>query len=212
MAPTERRAAIVAATLPLLREKGRAVSTKDIAKAAGIAEGTIFRVFEGKDELVQSCIRQVFDTTALHEQLGRIDPDLPLRDRLAAGVRVMQEHLTGIFSLMTVLHTTGEPMDRPRAGKHLHDREKAAAQIDSDFERLIGGDAAELRLPVATVVGYLRMMTMSSVHPLLSTRGSTAEEIVDVILHGVLRSAEAPPGFGTQAVGSAHTVTSRGKN
>jgi AcrR family transcriptional regulator len=210
MAPSDRRAAIVAATLPLLREKGRAVSTKDIAKAAGIAEGTIFRVFDGKDELVQSCIRRVFDTAALHEQLNQIDDTLPLRDRLAAGVRVMQEHLTGIFSLMTMLHTTGQPMERPRAGKHLHDRERAAEQIDGDFERLIGPDAAQLRLPAATVVGYLRMMTMSSVHPMLSSRGSTAEEIVDVILDGVLQPAARHVDHVAEVVGT-HTVKSRGK-
>ena len=42
---------IVAATLPLLLEHGELVTTRQIAEAAGIAEGTIFRVFADKDEL-----------------------------------------------------------------------------------------------------------------------------------------------------------------
>jgi AcrR family transcriptional regulator len=43
--PEERRSMIVAATLPLLVEHGEMVTTRQIADAAGIAEGTIFRVF-----------------------------------------------------------------------------------------------------------------------------------------------------------------------
>src|SRR5690349_3699156 len=37
--PAERRAALVAATLPLISEHGPAVSTRQIAVAAGVAEG-----------------------------------------------------------------------------------------------------------------------------------------------------------------------------
>jgi len=50
--PDERRSMIVAATLPLLLEHGDRVTTKQIAEAAGIAEGTIFRVFADKDALI----------------------------------------------------------------------------------------------------------------------------------------------------------------
>ena len=45
MAPDDRRKAILAVLVPLIVEKGGDVSTREIARAAGIAEGTIFRVF-----------------------------------------------------------------------------------------------------------------------------------------------------------------------
>ena len=61
LSPDERRAALVDATVPLLLEHGRAVTTRQIAEAAGIAEGTIFRVFATKEELVDAALDAAFD-------------------------------------------------------------------------------------------------------------------------------------------------------
>ena len=52
MPPDERRDAIIDVVLPLLLEHGSDVSTRQIAEAAGIAEGTIFRVFPDKAALL----------------------------------------------------------------------------------------------------------------------------------------------------------------
>ena len=71
MPPEERRAALVEATLPLLLEHGATVSTRQIAEAAGVAEGTIFRVFESKDDLVHACLHDALTNVALAEQLRR---------------------------------------------------------------------------------------------------------------------------------------------
>ena len=49
MPAEERRTAIIEAVRPLLAEYGESVTSKQIAAAAGIAEGTIFRVFADKD-------------------------------------------------------------------------------------------------------------------------------------------------------------------
>ena len=59
--PSERRAAIIAATLPLLRTIGPPVTTREIAKAAAVAEGTIFSVFADKDDLIEATARAGFD-------------------------------------------------------------------------------------------------------------------------------------------------------
>ena len=54
--PDERRRAIVAATRPLLIEHGAGFTTAQVARAASIAEGTIFRVFASKQELLDAVI------------------------------------------------------------------------------------------------------------------------------------------------------------
>ena len=61
MSPDDRRKAIVAALLPLLVERGEDVSTREIAQAAGIAEGTIFRVFPDKGSLMLAAAEEAIN-------------------------------------------------------------------------------------------------------------------------------------------------------
>ena len=75
----DRRASLIEATLPLLRRHGATVTTRQVAEAAGVAEGTVFRAFGSKDELVHACAAAVFDTTQVLEQLGAVDRTLPSR-------------------------------------------------------------------------------------------------------------------------------------
>jgi AcrR family transcriptional regulator len=202
MAPAARRASIVAATIPLLRERGRAVSTREIARAAGVAEGTIFRVFETKDELVLACVHESFDTAHLRSALAAIDRGEPLRARLVAAVAVMQDHLAGIFALMSVLQSAGQPLQRHVDAEAMRRRQRETAELDAAFVQLVGEDAGQLRLPVTQVIGYLRMLTLSSVHPMLGGDDATADELVDVILDGTLVRAADHEGGAAGATGT----------
>lgn len=192
LSPDERRASIIAATLPLLRSKGSAVSTKEIAKAAGIAEGTIFRVFDSKDQLIEAVIHDAFDNSTLVTELGDIDRALPMRDRLAAGVAIMQVHLQGIFELMTVLASSGQPLRPPSGGDAHKRRQDATAELDAAFVDVLGEDVSLLRVPATTFIGYLRMLTLSSVHPMLDGESSSPEQLVDVLLEGALARPRTP--------------------
>ena len=71
MTPDERRLAIIEAVAPLLVDHGATVTTKQMAEAAGIAEGTLFSVFPDKRSVILATIKQ------------RMDPE-PLRIALAA--------------------------------------------------------------------------------------------------------------------------------
>ncbi|MDR6863614.1 TetR/AcrR family transcriptional regulator [Phycicoccus sp. 3266] len=192
MTPDARRAAIVTATLPLLREKGRAVSTREIAKAAGVAEGTLFRAFDNKDEIITACVHEAFDNAGLLADLAAVDRGLPLRDRLAVAVGVMQDHLKGIFTMMSVLQATGQPLAHPTGADAVRRRREATAELDAAFVDLVGADVEDLRIPARDFLAYLRMLTLSSVHPMLDGTNAAPEALVGVLLDGALADTATP--------------------
>src|SRR4051812_40820049 len=115
----ERRAVILAAARPLVLEHGRGTTTKLIAEAAGVAEGTIFRVFPTKDELFDAVIDQAFDPEPFLAAVGRIDLDQPLEDRLVEAITLLQRRFVQIFRLMIALGVRRPPeqIDRPELRK-----------------------------------------------------------------------------------------------
>ena len=184
LSPEERRASLIEVTLPLLREHGATVTTRQVAEAAGVAEGTVFRAFGSKDELVHACAAAVFDTTRALEELRTVDRSRPLEERLVAAVTVMQQHVERLIGMMAVLHSSGfTPPAHSRPVRRTSDPEIDAALVD-----LIGDDAASLRLPAEDVVNLLAHLTLSSVHPMFPTRPLTPDDIVSVVLDGTRRS------------------------
>ena len=112
----ERRRDIIAATVPLLEEEGFAVSTKRIADAAGVAEGTIFRVFPTKEELLRAAITSYMDPSDLIARLDAVDRDLPLDRKMSEVMSILQESAFRARTfMMTMRGVSVEAMARARA-------------------------------------------------------------------------------------------------
>src|SRR5690349_6121377 len=97
--PEERKAAIIAATERLIVAEGGAVSTRAIAKAAGIAEGTIFRVFPTKEAIIDAIFADAFSREPLIAALAAIDLDQSLEARMEEVVAVIQRRMRRMMAL-----------------------------------------------------------------------------------------------------------------
>src|SRR6478736_24792 len=80
--PDERRRAILRAVAPVILERGISATTRELAEAAGVAEGTLFRVFDDKATLMRAAVHAALDPAAAVPAIEAIDLALPLRDRL----------------------------------------------------------------------------------------------------------------------------------
>ncbi|MGI8521859.1 MAG: TetR/AcrR family transcriptional regulator [Nocardioides sp.] len=179
--PDERRDVLVEATLPLLLEHGRTVTTRQIAEAAGVAEGTIFRVFDSKDDLVLAAVERGTDLEPFLADLAGIDGDQDLRGRLLDLTARLQIRFKGIFALMTAMGMVGPP----RAHRHMEEGRLRAEEI---MVALVEPDAALLTCRPDQLVHMLRMLTFSGTHPHISDgRMLTPDQIVGALLDGVLR-------------------------
>jgi len=177
--PDERRSAIVDATLPLLMQHGEMVTTRQIAEAAGIAEGTIFRVFTDKDAVITAVIEQALETDALEEHLAAIDPTLPFRATLIAAVQILQRRVVTIWRLVESVHV------------RFHDQIRRPMTDSDALVSLLERHRKELRVRPRVAARYLRTVTLSTTHPMMVDEPASAKEIVELFLHGVA-AKEAP--------------------
>jgi AcrR family transcriptional regulator len=199
--PEERRAAIVAATIPLLAVHGLKVTTKQIAEAAGVAEGTLFRVFTDKTALIQAAIASAFDPEQTLTELAAVDVGRPLRERCLEITTILQRRLLAVFKIMIAIRMVpGDPKYRPK-----HDVPKAGPPADPQTEkifaevaRLLEPDRGEFTCPVEDVARLLRLLTFSGSHPLISDGHLlTAEQITSTVLDGVRRRPDESDHGGT---------------
>ncbi|WP_405058862.1 TetR/AcrR family transcriptional regulator [Kribbella sp. NBC_01505] len=192
--PEERRAAIVAAALPLLQEFGPDVSTKQIAEAAGIAEGTIFRAFGSKDALIDAALAKAFDISDLLTALSEIDSAQSLRERVVAAVDIGQQRLRDVFKLMFAMRVARPPELKSTPMEEAR-RKRQSDLVNLAYADLLRPDADQLRFSPEEAVRRLQMVTFSGTHPMISGgQVLTAEEIVDFAFGGLLRhdSGQAP--------------------
>src|SRR3954447_7254948 len=97
MSRDDRRKAIVSALVPLIVERGGEVTTREIAQAAGIAEGTIFRVFPDKKSLLLAAAEEAINPAGGQEQFDEAMAGIEsLREKVVlAAQRVLERmHLT----------------------------------------------------------------------------------------------------------------------
>jgi AcrR family transcriptional regulator len=208
MHPDDRREALIGVFLDLAHREGRAPTTSEIAREAGVAEGTIFRVFATKDALQDEAVQTAFCPAPVRRAIAAIGTDLPVRDRLVAFTTIMQRRFTEVFGLMGALGLTEPPNRGPHlacyaAGHHLRGATDEGAEdcephqplLDTVHE-LVLGEADTFVVPARDVVHRIRLLCFSGSHPGIADGMTlTPEEIVDTVLYGLV-VRPAPSGSG----------------
>lgn len=192
MAPDDRRAALIAATVPLLCEFGLDVSTRQIAQAAGVAEGTIFGVFPDKGSLVVAALLRALEPQPTLDAIAAIDPAAGLRERLIRAATLISERfasnthlLAGARKLLFDSDTHPDAAARMAAGRE---------RLHAGLTALIEPDAALLRRSPGTAAGLLLLFCGANSFGPFGDPSFNADEIVSLLLDGLLVSSRIDHG------------------
>ena len=194
MAPDDRRRAIVDAVVPLLLAHGDDVTTKQIADAAGIAEGTIFRVFPDKPALLLAAAEETMNPAdggaELEAALAGHDD---LRERVRITTERMIERSDRVMVVMMALRRIwmSQPPKRRKPDGPPAFFAEANKNLQAMLTRVFEPHRAELAVDPSTAATVLRTLVLGSRHPGVDpdTR-LTAEQIVDVLLDGIRTRTE----------------------
>jgi AcrR family transcriptional regulator len=171
---------IVDAAIPLLLEHGRDLTTKQIAEAAGIAEGTVFRAFGDKESIIDAIVQKFLDPEPTRRILRGIDPEQSLRDKVHDVLFQTRARMTGIMGIMGAIGPRPLP-DRPS---------------ETDFVELLtavlGQDLDRMRVSAADAAHFIRLVAFaSSIRPFNETYEFTLDQLTDFVVGGLV--AQLPP-------------------
>jgi AcrR family transcriptional regulator len=177
MSVEDRRASIIAAVTPLLIEHGRQVTTAQIAAAAGIAEGTIFRAFGDKEKLIDAAIEAHLDPEPFRRDMRAIDRTLPLEAKVHRLIELLLNRFTTVFQMMNSLGLAGQ---RPQHS------------ANSDFVRrivdLLDGEEGQLRFTGDRIAQLIRMTALSASLPhVIGDSPIDTDTLTDFVLHGIMK-------------------------
>ncbi len=210
LSPEDRRTAILEATVPLLREHGASVTTRQIADAAGVAEGTLFRVFDDKLAIIVAAIAAALDPEPIVRAIGAVPLDGPLVDVLTAVVDVIEVRGHDLRTVLAVAHelarthhaelagctsvTDPAPGTKAHAAQDLHGRRMQAPEaIIEALTEVLAAHREELRPePAVCARILLSVATSTLLKPLNPAHQLTSRAIVEVFLDGVRARPTSP--------------------
>lgn len=180
--PDQRRAAIAAAALHLLLEHGTNITTRQIAEAANIAEGTTFRVFPDKDAVIRAAVDLALDPAPISQALTEIDRALPFEEQLVAAVEIIQRRMIDIGRLVSAV---GGPAVFAGRERPLPDM---AALVS-----LFAPERDQLRYDPDRAARLLSALTLAFSHPALyGDQPMSPPEIVSLLLDGIRARPDVP--------------------
>ncbi len=168
---------IAEAAVPLFLEHGAALTTRQLAEALDIAEGTIFRAFGDKESLVRAAVETFFAQSRQRMAEGLVDPALPLEAKVAALVRGTRTWMQNMMRMVSLV-------DRSEVAQFFsHDGDDPyRAAIAAVF----APDAARLAIPVERMAAVMRIAGIAANAARMDeSAGLDDDELVQLILYGI---------------------------
>lgn len=187
MTPDDRRAAILTAAVPVLRDRGVSVTTRELAEAAGVAEGTLFRVFPDKASIVHAALSRALDPSALVAEIEALGDGADLRETLRAVVRIVHarsREVAVLFAVATQLHDpdTPHPHHHPGRGHHRTHLEPVVAAVVA----LLEPHREMLRRPSEVCARMLVASVLVATGPLAGDRPLEPDDVAALALDGIV--------------------------
>ena len=181
----DRRKAIIEAVIPLLVEYGSAVTTRQMAEAAGIAEGTIFGVFANKTALIHEAVKASMDPAPVGNALAAIPPADPLEHQLVEAAGILLDHFDRVAVLVGVVRTMRTSPAGPPPGTRRFVAESHAAVLAA-LADLLDRHRDRLRIEPARAAAAFQGLIFARLQPLVAPEERlTIEEIVAILLSGI---------------------------
>lgn len=183
--PDQRRTEIIAAASPLLLADPTGFTTRQVAEAAGIAEGTLFRHFETKAELVSAVVDDLLNPDTVLTLLANLAAD-DLEDVTLAILTELRRGVEQQSSLLVALKCHDSPSQTAMADHHQRHADRMLL-VDAAIAQALTPHASQFRLPLPTIAFHLRVLALSASHPMLSPRETALDsaDLVQVFLYGV---------------------------
>lgn len=194
MPPGERREAIIEATRPLLMEHGGQFTTHQVAEAAGVAEGTIFRVFTTKQDLLNAVIDDALNPSATCRAIAALPASHTLTERVSALIGIMHAAVGTTSAIFAALHAMPSPdiCTRPGEGgthhQNLRTHQERIQILQQALVDSLRPYADQLYPPLAQAASMVRSVAVATAHPFFfDNRVSDPSTIADILVHGLAR-------------------------
>jgi AcrR family transcriptional regulator len=187
----------VRSTLPLLIKHGGTVSTSQIAAAAGIAEGTVFRAFRDKQDLLIACMQAGMNSDEEVAVIEGIGADGALHERLARGVEAVSGYLDRIYAIGQAMRTSGLSAEDMRQRMHGDDDQevgpppevlRVSRAMSGLFDKATDNLRVDTERAARMLLGLVFTHRMQD-HGFGESLGDPAE-VVDLFLHGVIHTTD----------------------
>jgi AcrR family transcriptional regulator len=185
----DRRAQIVEAVTPAVLEHGAAITTRQLAEAAGVAEGTLFKAFGDKESLLLALAQHHLTTGALagERESAAAAAELDTLEQVVTWTaRVLVDRMRFVFRLVMALGPIGQ-----RAAQEAHDDFEASKHRLA--ERFVPF-RDELRVSPVVAAELVRTLAWAAASGWGDSQPvSSVDDIIQVLLHGITATDAATP-------------------